>query len=80
MVDMNSDEIRARRRIAQLRDLSDFCNCWNEIRNVAEASARKLDGTDKEAADTLDWLIILADKVCIDALTPLDEKSPPDGQ
>lgn len=51
----------------EIRDLSDFCLRWPELRNIVQASERNGFAADDPALRVvLRWLCLLADRVCQD--------------
>ncbi len=46
-----------------LRDLSDFCTRWSELRPLADDACAVSDLTDDQR-EIVGWLILLADRTC----------------
>ena len=66
MIDWKSskdDRLRAA-SIEKLRDLSDFCQNWPELRALltAECDGTAVENQSKQAI--VNWLVLLADRVC----------------
>jgi len=58
MLEKSASEI-----LPSLRDISDFCIHWPQLRNVP---LNGLSGVNQEQQATIDWLVRLANHVCID--------------
>ncbi|NPU14081.1 hypothetical protein HL666_25260 [Bradyrhizobium sp. 83002] len=64
-----------RRRRDPPRDLIDFYRRWSDFRDVATGLAGRADISAIQKS-TLNWLILLADRVGENDLRPLDRKPP----
>lgn len=49
----------------KIRDLSDFCTQWPDLRNLVATGQLDEAGMADETRRTIEWLTVLADKVCV---------------
>lgn len=54
----------ARIGIRELRDLSDFCQHWSDLRAIAIEPGLLGESPTDEQREMMNWLIALADAVC----------------
>ncbi|MEL6335378.1 MAG: hypothetical protein AAFQ88_01905 [Pseudomonadota bacterium] len=51
-------------RVSGLRDLSDFCQHWPELREIATDPTFLGDNPSDERRAMMTWLVALADRIC----------------
>ncbi len=51
-------------KIHNLRDLSDFCQHWPELRPILTADDFFEAGADEDKRALLQWMVVFADRVC----------------
>ena len=52
--------------VSEVRDLSSFCQMWPQLRSNVPDNIQKGDVVTEESAETIRWLILMADKVFLD--------------
>ncbi|MEO0636140.1 MAG: hypothetical protein AAFY73_05775 [Pseudomonadota bacterium] len=55
----------ALQRVREIRDMSDFCEAWPQIRLLFDAECLDHRDDHPEIEQGLDWLISFADKLCV---------------
>ena len=50
---------------ADIRDLSEFCLEWPNLRECLNATAAPTEDWNPDAKNVLNWLIMLADRTCV---------------
>ena len=50
--------------VRDVRDLSDFCQKWTDIRELVDIKELRTTGTKESQIIVIGWLMHLADKVC----------------
>ena len=52
--------------LGSIRDLSDFCNNWPQVRRWVSDDALGAASIHANTLTTIRWLVLLADRVCYD--------------
>ncbi len=60
-------EIECETSLASIRDLSDFCEAWPELRKRVQHHIQCDTAEESELRDTLKWLCLLSDRICAQA-------------
>lgn len=59
------DSKQLRKEFPRVRDLSEFCLEWPNLRKHLSEDEAPLENWSPKATTTLKWLVLLADKTCV---------------
>lgn len=65
MVEQNLTPIEIDGKFIDIRDLSDFCVYWEDLKPIMSEKSSAIDALSTNQKATLSWLKILADQICM---------------